>query len=79
MVDHELKYSLQNHKIISIMYMKGLEITQRRIQVLKIDKGIIKALDIDKQAIRTFKKENILAAMNMTIINESRSGKHESY
>jgi len=40
MVNQSLKYSLVNHKVITIMYMKGLKITQRRIQVLKIDKEL---------------------------------------
>ncbi|QUH20257.1 LexA family protein [Alkaliphilus sp. B6464] len=38
--------------------MKGLEITQRRIQVLKTDSETIKALDVDKGELRTFKVEN---------------------
>jgi len=79
MINHEIKFSLQNHKVISIMYMKGFEITQRKFQVLKINDALITALDIDKGSIRTFKKDNILAALNMNIVNERRSGKYESY
>jgi len=73
MVNQSLKYSLTNYKVITIMYMKGLEITQRRIQVLKIDDTNIKALDIDKGQIRTFKIENILSAMDTKLIDSFES------
>lgn len=66
MGEYALKFSYNNHKVIEIMYMKGIEITQRKIQVLKIEDESIKALDIDKGAIRTFKKDNILAAINIS-------------
>ncbi|MBU5677602.1 hypothetical protein KQI88_14355 [Alkaliphilus sp. MSJ-5] len=71
MVNQSLKYSLVNHKVITIMYMKGLEITQRRIQVLKMDNEIIKTLDIDKGQLRTFKIENILSAMDTKLIDSN--------
>jgi len=51
------------------MYMKGLDITQRRIQVLEVDDTNIKALDIDKGKLRTFKIENILSAMDTKLID----------
>lgn len=69
MVNQSLKYSLTNNKVITIMYMKGLEITQRRIQVLRIDDVNIKALDIDKGQLRTFKIESILSAMDTKLID----------
>lgn len=69
MVNQSLKYSLTNHKVITIMYMKRLEITQRRIQVLKIDDTNIKALDIDKGQLRTFKIGNILSAIDTKLID----------
>jgi len=53
------------------MYMKGLEITQRRIQVLKIDDTTIKTLDIDKGQLRTFKIDSILSAMDTKLIDSS--------
>lgn len=71
MVNQSLKYSLVNHKVITIMYMKGLEITQRRVQVLKMDNEIIKTLDIDKGQLRTFKIENILSAMDTKLIDSN--------
>ncbi|MBU5677797.1 hypothetical protein KQI88_15365 [Alkaliphilus sp. MSJ-5] len=51
--------------------MKGLEITQKRIQVLKTDSETIKALDIDKGELRTFKVENILSAMDTKLIDNN--------
>jgi hypothetical protein len=42
--------------------MKETEIAQRRIQVVKIEEDYIKALDMDKNSIRTFKIKNILSA-----------------
>lgn len=73
MVNQSLKYSLTNHKVITIMYMKGLEITQRRIQVLKIDDKNIKALDIDKGQLRIFKIKGILSAMDTKLIDNSET------
>jgi len=71
MINQSLKYSLVNHKVITIMYMKGLEITQRRIQVLKIDDTTIKTIDIDKGQLRTFKIDSILSAMDTKLIDSS--------
>lgn len=68
MLNHELNYSLENHKLITIIYMKGLEIIQRNIVVLKIENDKITALDIDKNGIRTFKKDKILSAMGSEIV-----------
>lgn len=51
------------------MYMKGLKITQRRIQVLKMDNKTIKALNIDKGQPKTFKIENILSAIDTKLID----------
>ena len=79
MVNQSLKYSLVHHKVITIMYMKGLEITQRRIQVLKMDDGVIKALDIDKGQLRTFKIESILSAIDTKLIdNEGTRGNYHA-
>lgn len=75
MVNQSLKYSLINHKVITIMYMKGLEITQRRIQVLKMDDLNIKALDIDKGELRTFKIEHILSAIDTKLIDCDETSK----
>lgn len=71
MIEKTLMYSLKNHKVISIIYMKGGEFTQRKIQVLKIQEKLIKALDLDKKDIRSFKIENILSAIDEKILIEN--------
>lgn len=70
MINTSLKHSLSNHKVIIIVYMKGLEITQRKIQVLKMNDKIIRALDIEKGQLRTFKIENILSAIDAKLIDD---------
>lgn len=69
MIDYVINYSLKNRKPIDIIYMKGMEITQRRIKVYKIENDIIKAIDIDKGVIRCFKKEFILSAVHTSHFN----------
>ncbi len=69
MIDHVINYSLQNRKPIDIIYMKGMEITERRIKVIKNENDIIKAIDLKKGQIRNFKKDFILSAMNTSIYN----------
>ncbi len=63
MNDHILKYSLNNKASVTIIYQKGMDITQREIVVRKIEKGLVKAYCFKKKALRNFKKENILSAM----------------
>lgn len=63
MINYVLQCSLVDKKIVTIMYMKDSNITQRRIKVLKIQDDLIKAIDVEKDQIRTFKKDNILSAM----------------
>ncbi|MBU5484953.1 hypothetical protein KQI86_11455 [Clostridium sp. MSJ-11] len=63
MYDYVLRTSLTEHKIIDIMYLKGNEITQRKIKVIKINDNNIEAYCYLRNNIRHFKKENILAAM----------------
>ncbi len=65
MIQKQLKYSFDRHKPITIIYLKGMEVSKRNIQVLKLEKDYIKAIDLDKRAIRTFKKDNILSAMDI--------------
>lgn len=72
MIDTQIKYSLERHRPISIIYIKGMEIIQRRIQVLKIEPKHIKVLDIDKGDIRTFKRENILSAISTKEVHKKR-------
>lgn len=64
MLNKTLFYSLDHHKVISIIYIKDQEITQRKIQVLKIQGDKIMALDLDKHSIRTFKRDRILSAID---------------
>ncbi|SDY77405.1 hypothetical protein SAMN05660462_00862 [Proteiniborus ethanoligenes] len=71
MIDNVINYSLEKHKPIDIIYMKGMDITQRRIKVFKIDNNIIKAIDLEKGAIRNFKKDSILSAMQVKFFNYS--------
>jgi hypothetical protein len=63
MFDYELRTSLNEHKILTIMYQKNEEITQRNIKVLKMDDKEIEAYCYLRHNIRHFKKDNILAAM----------------
>lgn len=69
MIDHVINYSLDNRKPIDIIYMKGMEITRRKIRVLKIEKNLIKAIDMEKGVIRSFKRDSILSAMNTVHFN----------
>jgi predicted DNA-binding transcriptional regulator YafY len=62
MYDNFLKTSLNEHKIVTIMYVKGNEITQRNIKVLKINDTDIEAFCYLRHNIRHFRKDNILAA-----------------
>ncbi|WP_352420787.1 hypothetical protein [Proteiniborus sp.] len=71
MIEKVINYSLKNRRPIDIIYMKGMEITRRRIKVYKIEKDLIKAIDIDKGVIRSFKKEFILSAANTSHFNHS--------
>lgn len=63
MYDYILKRALENHKIITTMYQKGNELTQRKIKVIKIKDDGIEAYCYLRCQIRHFKKNNILAAM----------------
>jgi len=53
--------------------MKGFKITQRKIQVLKMDDTSINALDIDKGQLRIFKLENILSAIDTRLIENNQA------
>lgn len=63
MIDFALKYSLENKAAITIIYLKGIEIIQRKVVVKGIKDDIIKTYCYSKKATRNFRKENILAAM----------------
>jgi predicted DNA-binding transcriptional regulator YafY len=62
MVNHILTASLDRNLIVSIVYQKDTEITQRDIKVLGIDGESVKAFCFLRNQKRTFKKENILSA-----------------
>jgi predicted DNA-binding transcriptional regulator YafY len=62
MYEKFLKTSLNEHKLVTIMYAKGSEITQRNIKVLKINDNDIEAYCYLRHNIRHFRKDNILAA-----------------
>ncbi|RKD33163.1 hypothetical protein [Thermohalobacter berrensis] len=78
MIDYVLKYSLIEHKPISIIYMKKFEIVKRNIQVLKIENKVIKAIDIDKKEIRIFKKDRILSAMDSRHVIQHNETKNKN-
>jgi predicted DNA-binding transcriptional regulator YafY len=63
MVDYVLRRALEDHQEITIMYIKGSDITERKIKVKKIDNDNIEAYCYLRHQIRHFKKENILSAM----------------
>jgi len=56
-----LKNSLQDHKIVTIMYQRGKEITQRDIRIMKLMDKDIEAYCYLRHQVRHFKTENILA------------------
>lgn len=62
MYDRVLKASLTEQKIIVILYLKGNEVTQRTIKVLKITDDDVQAYCFLRKQVRRFKKNNILAA-----------------
>lgn len=62
MFDHVLKASLEKQMVITIIYQKGIEITERKIKVLEISEDKIKAFCYLRRETRVFKKENILSA-----------------
>ncbi|WP_432665275.1 hypothetical protein R9X47_03275 [Wukongibacter baidiensis] len=73
MNDYILRYSLDNRERITIMYIKGIKITQREIQVKRIEEDSIIAHCYTKNAIRKFKKENILAATMLGSIYKNKA------
>jgi predicted DNA-binding transcriptional regulator YafY len=62
MFEHVLKASLEDHRIITIIYQKGSEITERKIRVLNITGDKVKAYCYLRRENRIFKKDNILSA-----------------
>ncbi|GAB6088326.1 hypothetical protein [Alkaliphilus crotonatoxidans] len=62
MIDYVLKYSLNNRFPVFIIYQKGIEINQRKIQVFKMEGASVLAYCYLKRGIRSFKRESILSA-----------------
>ncbi|SES65348.1 hypothetical protein SAMN05660297_00106 [Natronincola peptidivorans] len=62
MIDYALKYSYNNKRPITLIYQKGLEVSQRRIRVIQVTKEVIQCYCYEKKAARNFKTDNILAA-----------------
>lgn len=63
MYDYVLRTSLEEHKIIDIIYLKENEITQRKVKILKIEGNDIEAYCYLRKEIRHFKTDNILSAV----------------
>ena len=61
MDEYMLKNSLLNHKIVTIMYQRGKEITQRDIRIMKLMDKDVEAYCYLRHQVRHFKKDNILA------------------
>ena len=61
MDEYMLKNSLQGHTIVTIMYQRGKEITQRDIRIMKLMDKDVEAFCYLRHQVRHFKKENILA------------------
>jgi len=63
MKNYILKKSLNEDRIIKIIYIKEKEITERNIKVKEIYLDKIKAYCYLRKEVRYFKKENILSAV----------------
>ncbi|ABR49371.1 hypothetical protein Amet_3233 [Alkaliphilus metalliredigens QYMF] len=73
MIDYVLKCAHENQKNITIIYQKGLEITQRNVRILQITEEKIQCYCFEKKAIRNFKKDHILAALMLEGIQGKNS------
>ena len=61
MDDYMFKNSLQDHRIVTIIYQGGKEITQRDIRIMKLMDKDVEAYCYLRHHVRHFKKDNILA------------------
>jgi len=61
MDEYMLKNLLRDHKVVTIMYQRGKEITQRDIRIMKLMDKDIEAYCYLRHQVRHFKTENILA------------------
>lgn len=62
MFDYILKTSLSSKRVVTIIYQKGNEITERKVRVISIKENEIIAYCYLRHEYRHFKKDNILAA-----------------
>lgn len=62
MINHILKASIERNCIVTIIYQKENEITQRNIKVVEITGNRVKAFCYLRNENRTFRLENILSA-----------------
>lgn len=62
MIHYILNHSLRNKLPVMIIYQRGPEIKQRKIQVIKIHEDRILAYCYTHRGIRSFKREGILSA-----------------
>ncbi|SCY05438.1 hypothetical protein [Alkaliphilus peptidifermentans] len=76
MIDFMLNYSYENKAVITIMYQKGVEITQRQIKVLSINEVTVHAYCYKRRANRFFKKEYVLAAMIPELVFKYGTSNH---
>ena len=66
MIDHCINKSLKEGIWITIVYEKKNEITQRDVKVHKYENDIITCYCKKSKGIRSFKRDNILAASLIT-------------
>ncbi|MGE5633242.1 MAG: hypothetical protein ACM3TR_19430 [Caulobacteraceae bacterium] len=62
MIDKVLESSIFNNRAVTIVYAANNTLTKRTIKVLEIKEKEIQAYCYLRRQVRTFKKDNILAA-----------------
>jgi predicted DNA-binding transcriptional regulator YafY len=73
MVNHILKASQERKCIVTIIYQKGKEITERNIQVIEIADNHVKAFCYLRNDLRLFKLSNILSATYLSTAYKNSS------
>ncbi len=62
MIEKIIERSIQENVPLMIIYQKQDAITQRMVRPRRMDKGMLRAWDYEKQGPRTFRMDKILAA-----------------
>ncbi len=62
MIEKIIERSIQGNIPLVIIYQKQDAITQRMVRPRRMDKGMLRAWDYEKQGPRTFRMDKILAA-----------------